>query len=88
MKRVISISLLYCLLLIGCGATVHRIIQKTEYKNSSSFAVGQLMETRVGEPMVTKEDLYYYDGVIAISDYQPPQKIGLYEPVAQNIFAP
>lgn len=65
---------LYCLTLMGCIATapiVHPVFQAPEHKNSSSFIVGQSMETRTGEPMVAKEDLYFYDGLVATAAYQP-----------------
>lgn len=66
---------IFCLSMLGCGTTIHYIDAKHEIKNSSSLFVGQTLEKKIGEVMVANEDLHFYDGLIATSDYNPKPQL-------------
>lgn len=76
--------ILFCITLMGCvglqTASVQPVIQTPEHRNSSSSIVGKVTESRTGEPMIVKEDLYFYDGVIATTSFQPPSALYIYYP--------
>lgn len=67
------------LLFTGCAtfATINPVLQTPEHKKSTSFQIGQDQQANLGEPMVTEEDLFFYNGLITTSDYQPPAQSGV-----------
>lgn len=68
-------------LLTGCMASVTPIIQIPEHKKSTSFQIGQEQQASLGEPMIMEEDLYFFNGLTAASDYQQPGQMGVSYPV-------
>lgn len=81
--RFLSIVLV-SFLLTGCFATIKPVIQIPEHSKSTSFQIGQVQQASLGEPMVTEEDVYFFNGLKAVSDYQQPAQMGVSYPAIKE----
>ncbi len=76
--------------LSGCAAamtsfeTMLPVSEVPEHRKTTSFQIGQVQETTLGEPMVVEEDLFFYNGLVAIEDYQIPPQGMVYYPVLKK----
>lgn len=74
------ICLLFALFLVGCASVTQSFIP-LEHKKSTSFLLGKITEANIGDAMVTEEDLYFFEGLMTATAFQPPAQLGVSYPV-------
>ena len=74
---------MYLVVLTGC-ASVSPVVQKPEHRASTSFDIGKEQSVSVGEAIVAEENLFFFNGLVAITDYNPPGQFGVTYPAIKE----
>ncbi|HZX34966.1 MAG TPA: hypothetical protein VFF54_00540 [Thermodesulfobacteriota bacterium] len=84
MKKLLLV--LVGIVLVGCVTfqTVVPIVQAPQRISSSTFDVGKVKQTNIGDSMVFEEDILYYEGLAVSSDFQPPSSLGVPYPFLKS----
>ncbi|WKZ32962.1 MAG: hypothetical protein QY316_00720 [Thermodesulfobacteriota bacterium] len=74
MKRLFAC--LFAGVLLSSCAAVTPVFMPLEHKKSTSFQLGEIQEASLGDAMVVEEDIFFYEGMVASDDFQPPAQLG------------
>lgn len=81
MKKLIL--LLISVAIVACE-TVTPIMQVKQHLSSSTFDIGKIKQTNIGDYMVMEQDIIYYEGLTIISDFQPPSSLTISYPLLSS----